>query len=78
MVVDLLRECRDDIRLLSPPDLARTLGFSVRTINRMARKGQIPGAVFIGPHVRFRPDLVAAFLANGGLRSAASREHKRG
>jgi excisionase family DNA binding protein len=67
-VVNLQTECRDGIqeKLLSPSELARVLGFSNRTINRMARRGEIPGTVFIGAHVRFKPEAVADFIERGG------------
>jgi hypothetical protein len=49
--------------LLSTSDVALVLGFRERTIRKMAFRGDIPGAVFVGIHVKFRPEVIAEFVA---------------
>ena len=52
--------------LISPEEVAKLLNFSRRTIIRMAQRGELPGAVFIGSHVRFKPQEIARFIERGG------------
>ena len=68
MVADVFTE-NGNKKLLPPAEVAQILGFAIRTINRMARRGEIPGAVFIGSHVRFKPDAIAAFVDGGGVQT---------
>ncbi len=59
---------QDDFTLLRPFDIAVRVRRSPQTIIRWARRGWIPGAVFVGPHVMFDPRKVAEFIENGGSR----------
>jgi excisionase family DNA binding protein len=54
-----------DIRLLSAEDLARELGFTLRTIRRLDSAGRLPRPVRIGRAVRWRRAEVRAW-ANAG------------
>jgi excisionase family DNA binding protein len=52
--------------LWRPFDVAIRLGYSTDTIKSWARQGKLPGAVFIGRHIRFDPQVIADFIARGG------------
>jgi predicted DNA-binding transcriptional regulator AlpA len=55
-----------DTRLLSAADLARELGFSVRTIRRLNLEGRLPRPVHVGVRaVRWRRAEVAAWIRAG-------------
>jgi excisionase family DNA binding protein len=44
------------------------LGYSTKTVKRWAKEGKLPGAVLLtGGHVRFDPDAIDTFIANGGV-----------
>lgn len=73
--------------LISAFEVACALGYSTQTIIRRAREGKIPGAVFLGQSVRFRPSVVEAFIQAGGeqrvqlryiLRHHGARTHSGG
>jgi predicted DNA-binding transcriptional regulator AlpA len=49
-------------KLITPKALAQITGFHPRTISEMGKRGDIPGAVLIGNHVRFRAQSVYEFL----------------
>jgi excisionase family DNA binding protein len=55
-------------KLVRAYDVGRLLGYSTATIKRWAREGKLPGAVFIGRHIRFDPNVVEAFVRAGGKR----------
>jgi predicted DNA-binding transcriptional regulator AlpA len=55
-----------DTRLLSAADLARELGFSVRTIRRLDLEGKLPRPIRVGVRaVRWRRAEVAAWIRAG-------------
>jgi excisionase family DNA binding protein len=59
-------------KLLTPQAIAEITGFHARTVSEMGKRGEIPGAVLIGRHVRFNPRSVHDFLESGGdLRNRA-------
>lgn len=58
----------DNSRLLRAFDVAYRVRRSTQTIIRWARRGWIPGAVFVGPHVMFDPQKVEAFIQAGGTK----------
>jgi predicted DNA-binding transcriptional regulator AlpA len=49
-------------KLITPKALAQITGFHPRTISEMGKRGDIPGAVLIGNHVRFHAQSVYEFL----------------
>ena len=53
-------------KLMKPKAVADLTGFHPRTISEMGKRGDIPGAVLIGKHVRFHAQSVHAFLEQGG------------
>ena len=62
---DLSGSLAIDVRLLSAEDLARELGFSVRTIRRLDESGRLPRPVRIGRAVRWRRAEVRAWTEAG-------------
>ena len=52
-------------KLMTPKAIAAITGFHARTVSKMGRRGDIPGALFFGRHVRFRPQSVHDFLQDG-------------
>jgi excisionase family DNA binding protein len=52
-----------DDPFLSPPQVARELGLSVRTIRQYMRDGMIP-SIKIGRHWRIRRSALEAYLAS--------------
>jgi excisionase family DNA binding protein len=66
-------------KLMQPKELAAITGFHPRTISDMGKRGEIPGAVLIGKHVRFDAKSVRDFLTRGGhLNRAAQRANSLG
>jgi excisionase family DNA binding protein len=53
-------------KLMTPRAIAEITGFHARTISEMGKRGEIPGAVLIGRHVRFNTRSVHEFLERGG------------
>ena len=53
-------------KLMTPQAIAEITGFHARTVSEMGKRGEIPGAVLIGKHVRFNPRSVREFLERGG------------
>lgn len=54
---------------LTPGQVARMLGVSVKTVYRWATAGRIPCVVTLGGHRRFRPDDIAAVASSMGIDS---------
>jgi predicted DNA-binding transcriptional regulator AlpA len=54
--------------LIRAYDVGLLLGYSTWTIKNWARNGRLPGAVFIGRHIRFDPAVIEQFIASGGQR----------
>ena len=54
-----------DVRLLSAEDLARELGFSLRTIRRLDAAGKVPRPVKIGRAARWRRAEIRAWQDAG-------------
>lgn len=50
------------VPMLTPPEAAQLLGVDVSTVRRLARKKQLPGAVYIGRQLRFRVTEFKAFV----------------
>jgi len=65
----------DPTRLLTLDDLARRWGVSVRTLQRMHKRGDLP-AVRVGSQIRFSPTDIAVFERAGGVDRVA-RSHFR-
>jgi excisionase family DNA binding protein len=55
-------------KLVRAFDVARVFGYSTSTIKKWAKDGKLPGAVFIGKHIRFDPEQVEEFIRSGGKR----------
>lgn len=53
-------------KLMTPQAIAEITGFHARTVSEMGKRGEIPGAVLIGKHVRFKTRSVHDFLERGG------------
>ena len=53
-------------KLMTSKQVAEITGFHARTVSEMGRRGEIPGAVLIGKHVRFNARSVHDFLGRGG------------
>lgn len=53
-------------RLLSAPEVARITNLGTDTVRAMAKRGELPGAIFIGHHLRFDPDKLKEFFESGG------------
>jgi len=53
-------------RLLLPQELADRLGVKVGTVYALGRAGRIPGTVRVGRLMRFHPDAVDRWIAEGG------------
>ena len=53
-------------KLITPRAVADITGFHPRTIAEMGKRGDIPGAVIIGRHVRFDAQSVNDFLGRRG------------
>lgn len=53
-------------KLMTPQAIAEITGFHARTVSEMGKRGEIPGAVLIGRHVRFNARCVHDFLERGG------------
>lgn len=53
-------------KLMTPKAVAEITGFHTRTVSEMGKRGEIPGAVLIGKHVRFNARSVHDFLERGG------------
>jgi excisionase family DNA binding protein len=53
-------------KLMTPQAIAEITGFHARTVSEMGKRGEIPGAVLIGRHVRFDARQVRDFLDHGG------------
>jgi excisionase family DNA binding protein len=53
-------------KLMTPQAIAEITGFHARTVSEMGKRGEIPGAVLIGKHIRFKARSVHDFLERGG------------
>ena len=58
----------EERKLIRAYDVGQRLGYTTATIKHWAKLGRLPGAVFIGRHVRFDPEQVEAFIRAGGQR----------
>ena len=47
-------------------DLAELLGLSPNVVKTLAKRGELPGAVLVGRHLRFDSAKMFTFLDNGG------------
>ena len=56
----------DQRRLLTAKEVAGFLGLPVLTVYYHARAGIIPGRVAIGQRVKFDPEALRRWIANGG------------
>jgi predicted DNA-binding transcriptional regulator AlpA len=59
-------------KLIKPKAVADLTGFHPRTVSDMGKRGDIPGAVLIGRHVRFDANSVLDFIGRGGLLKKAA------
>ena len=59
--MNLLQANGKPIRLLTAPQVAEALGFTVDWVYRMAKAGKLP-TVKIGSNVRFREDQILEYL----------------
>lgn len=48
--------------LLTPGEVARVLGVSVRTVRRLRDRGKLPGAIVIGRQLRWRAASIETWL----------------
>lgn len=53
-------------KLMTAKAISEITGFHARTVSKMGRSGEIPGAVLIGKHVRFDARRVNDFFEHGG------------
>jgi len=62
-------------RLLSRTDVAQMLGLSLRTVERMEEKGELPAPVRLGRLVRFRASDIERYISRlrATERTAAAR-----
>jgi excisionase family DNA binding protein len=54
------------VKLLTSKLVGQILGFHARTVAQMGRRGELPGAVFIGRHVKFHETSIREFIERGG------------
>lgn len=63
-------------KMMTPQAIAEITGFHARTVSEMGKRGEIPGAVRIGRHLRFNARSVREFLERGGdLRPRTEQSH---
>ena len=56
-----------DEKLMTAAAVSEITGFHPRTVAAMGKRGEIPCAVVIGKHVRFKARSVREFFERGGL-----------
>ena len=64
-------------RLLRQQDVADMLGISARTLEKWRVRGLGPAYVRLGRAVRYEPDAVAAFIAEGRRQGSAAEGDPR-
>jgi hypothetical protein len=57
--------------------VGKRLGYSVETIRKWALRRLIPGAVFVGRHIRFDSNVVETFIRAGGTHPIPEIERER-
>jgi excisionase family DNA binding protein len=61
-------------KLLKAPEVAEITGLSPQLVRTMVKRGELPGAIYIGHHLRFDPEKLKAFFEAGGSRPRQGAE----